>query len=142
MKIALASDHAGFELKEKVKNHLEIQGIEVDDFGTYSEASTDYPDYAHPAAKAVVSGQCKMGIVICGSGNGINMTVNKYAEIRSALCWLPELAHFARTHNNANMLALPARYIDTETALNCINQFLTSEFEGGRHAKRVEKIPC
>lgn len=142
MKISIGSDHAGFALKEKVKQVLADKNIEVSDHGTYGEDSTDYPDYAHPVANDVESGTSELGIVICGSGNGINMTVNKHQGIRSALCWEPEIAHMARLHNNANVLALPARYIPEEVALACLEQFLNTEFEGGRHQRRVEKIAC
>ena len=120
MKIAIGADHAGYTLKEVVKELLERKNIEVKDYGAYSEESVDYPDFAHPVAKDVTTGKANLGIVICGSGNGINMAVNKHQEIRSALCWLPELAALARQHNNANVLALPARFIDKETALACV----------------------
>jgi len=141
-KIAIGSDHAGYALKELVKAHVVKLGYEVEDHGTHSEKSTDYPDYGHPVANAVEGGQAHLGIVICGSGNGINMTVNKHQGIRSALCWIPEIAHMARLHNDANMLALPARYISEETGLACVDQFLNTAFEGGRHARRVNKIAC
>ena len=139
-KLALGGDHAGFQLKEAIRSYLEENGIEVKDFGTYSEDSFDYPDVAHPIAKSIVNGEFKMGIVICGSGNGINMTMNKYSEIRSALCWTAELAELARLHNNANVLALPARYIDSKTAMDCVKTFIRADFEGGRHQRRVDKI--
>jgi ribose 5-phosphate isomerase B len=142
MKIAIGADHAGFELKSAVINYLENKDIEVKDFGAFSEDSVDYPDFAHPVANGVEKGEFDLGIVICGSGNGINMTVNKHQGIRSALCWLPELAALARQHNNANVLALPARFIDTDTALACVKEFLESAFEGGRHERRVNKISC
>jgi ribose 5-phosphate isomerase B len=142
MKIAIGSDHAGFELKSKVIDKLHDQGYETKDFGCYGTESVDYPDYAHPVAEGVETKSCDLGIVICGSGNGINMAVNKHQDIRSALCWLPELAELARQHNNANILALPARFIDEGVALDCVDKFLTTEFEGGRHEKRVNKIRC
>jgi ribose 5-phosphate isomerase B len=142
MKISIGGDHAGFALKEKVKQVLADKNIEVSDHGTYSEDSTDYPDYAHPVANDIENGTSDLGIVICGSGNGINMTVNKHQGIRSALCWEPEIAHMARLHNNANVLALPARYISEEVALKCLEEFLNTEFEGGRHQRRVDKIAC
>ena len=142
MKIAIGSDHAGFELKSKVIDKLHDQGYETKDFGCYGTERVDYPDYAHPVAEGVETKSYDLGIVICGSGNGINMAVNKHQEIRSALCWLPELAELARQHNNANILALPARFIDEGVALDCVDKFLTSEFEGGRHEKRVNKIRC
>lgn len=140
MKIAIGSDHAGYELKEDLKNRLEEKGHQVEDFGTGSDESVDYPDYGHPVAEAVEQGKCQLGVVICGSGNGINMTVNKHEGIRSALCWQPEIAALARQHNNANILALPARYLTQELARDILDAFLESEFEGGRHQRRVEKI--
>lgn len=142
MKIALGSDHAGFDLKGKVIAKLHEQGHETEDFGCYSTESVDFPDYAHPVAKGVESKLFDLGIVICGSGNGINMAVNKHQGIRSALCWLPELAELARQHNNANVLALPARFIDEGMALECVEKFTNTEFEGGRHENRVNKIRC
>ncbi|MDX5325400.1 MAG: ribose 5-phosphate isomerase B [Bacteroidota bacterium] len=142
MKIAIGADHAGFELKSKVLDFLKERGIEAKDFGAYSLESVDYPDFAHPVAEMVESGDADLGIVICGSGNGINMAVNKHQGIRSALCWQPELAALARQHNNANVLALPARFIDVNTALECVDSFLNSSFEGGRHERRVNKISC
>lgn len=140
MKIAIGSDHAGYELKEDLKNRLEEKGHQVEDFGTGSDESVDYPDYGHPVAEAVEQGKCQLGVVICGSGNGINMTVNKHEGIRSALCWQPEIAALARQHNDANILALPARYLTQELARDILDAFLESEFEGGRHQRRVEKI--
>jgi len=142
MKIAIGADHAGFDLKEVIKQYLNSNGIDVKDFGAYSLDSVDYPDFAHPVANMVETGDAHLGIVICGSGNGINMAVNKHQEIRSALCWLPELASLARQHNNANVLALPARFISEEVALACVKSFLVAEFEGGRHERRVNKISC
>ena len=140
MKISIGSDHAGFQLKEKVKQQLASQGIEVEDFGCYSEESVDYPDFAHSVAEAVESGKSNLGIVICGSGNGINMSVNKHQGIRSALCWKEELATMAKQHNNANVLALAARYVSEEENLKIVDAFLKAEFEGGRHGRRVDKI--
>jgi len=140
MKIGLACDHAGFELKEKVVKYLNNKNIETTDFGTYSNESCDYPDFAHKLALAVENGECYPGISICGSGNGINITVNKHAKIRSALCWTPEIASLARAHNNANILAMPARFISEEVAYQIIEAFLTTEFEGGRHQTRIDKI--
>lgn len=142
MKIALGADHAGYSLKEVVKNYLHREGHELKDFGTHSDNSVDYPDFAHPVAEAVESDDCDFGIVICGSGNGINMAVNKHQGVRGALCWLAELAALARQHNDANVLALPARFISEETALACVKAFLESSFEGGRHQNRVNKICC
>lgn len=140
-KIALCSDHAGFELKEIIRGYLESQDIEYVDFGTFSNDSCDYPDYAHPAAQAIESGECTEGIAMCGSGNGIAMTLNKHQGIRAALCWLPELAALARQHNDANILVLPARFIEPVTALQLVDIYLNTPFEGGRHVRRTEKIP-
>jgi len=140
--IAIGSDHAGFDLKETVKKHLLKNNIKVKDFGPNSDARADYPDYAHPVATYVENNQDVFGILICGSGNGINMTANKHQEIRSALCWQPEIAELARLHNNANILVLPARYISIEEALKCVDVFFKTDFEGGRHADRVNKIAC
>ena len=139
--IAMSSDHAGFSLKEKIKSHLLSLGYEVKDFGTFSEDSCDYPDFAHPAALAVEKGECDFGIGMCGSGNGMQMTLNKHQGIRAALCWLPELASLARQHNDANFLVLPARFITDEEALKITDAYLNADFEGGRHLRRVEKIP-
>lgn len=140
IKLAFGADHAGFELKEQLKQYITGNGGNVEDFGTYSTDSTDYPDYAHKVATAVESGAADFGIVICGSGNGINMAANKHAGIRSALSWNAEVAALARQHNNANVLALPARYISTDEARKILDAFLREDFEGGRHQKRVEKI--
>ena len=139
--IGLASDHAGFELKEYVKTWLEAKGYAYKDFGTYSTDSCDYPDFAHQWAVAIEAGECNPGIAICGSGEGISMTLNKHQGIRAALCWIPEIAHMTRLHNNANVLVMPGRYISTETASEIMNEFFTTEFEGGRHQKRIDKIP-
>ena len=133
-KIGLASDHAGYELKEYVKTWLEAKGWEYKD-------SCDYPDFAHQLAVAVEAEECYPGIAICGSGEGISMTLNKHQGIRAALCWIPEIAHMTRLHNDANVLVMPGRYIDTETASQIMEQFFTTEFEGGRHQKRIDKIP-
>ena len=141
-KIGIASDHAGYLLKKEIKDYLTGKNIEVTDFGTDSAESIDYPDVAHPLAIAVENGDCSLGIAICGSGNGINMTVNKHQGIRAALCWSPELASLAREHNNANILSLPARFIPTQTALKIVDIFLSAEFEGGRHTNRIKKIGC
>ena len=140
--IGIASDHAGFELKGEIRKFLEKQGCVVYDFGTHSAQSVDYPDFAHPLANAVESGTCEFGIAVCGSGNGINMTVNHHQNIRGALCWLPEIARLARQHNNANILSLPARFISKDTALEIVATFFKTDFDGGRHQKRVEKISC
>lgn len=138
--IPIGADHAGFQLKEQVSQYLQDLGHEVKDFGCFSEQSIDYPDYAHPVAELIEANPGMRGILICGSGNGINMTANKHSGIRSALCWKREIAELARLHNNANVLALPARFISVEEAKEMIEAFLTTEFEGGRHQKRVEKI--
>lgn len=140
MKIAIGNDHAGFRLKEKLVEHLAQKGFEVQDFGTRSEESVDYPDFAHPVAEAVEKRKVDFGILLCGSGNGISMTANKYPGIRSALCWNEEVARLARRHNNANILALPARFLQEDEAEKITDIFLAEKFEGGRHEKRVEKI--
>ena len=140
MSIGVASDHAGYELKTKVIKHLESKGCVVHDFGTDSAESVDYPDYAHKLASAVESGSCQFGIAICGSGNGVNMTVNHHRKVRGALCWTPEIAALARQHNDANIISLPARFIEPSIALQMIDVFLSTDFEGGRHQRRVEKI--
>lgn len=139
-KLAIAADHAGFELKEVIKQMLTAEGHELKDFGTHSLDSVDYPDFIHPLAKAVEAGEYELGIIICGSGNGVNMTANKYKGIRSALSWTEEIAKLAREHNNANVLALPARFMEVEEAKRTTNTFINTEFEGGRHQRRVEKI--
>ena len=140
MKIAIGADHAGFELKERMKIYLEKKGFELKDFGCYSDERADYPDYAHPVAKAVENNEVDFGLLMCGSGNGINMTANKHKGIRSALCWNTEIALLARLHNDANVLTLPARFITEEEALKCADVFFSTTFEGGRHADRVKKI--
>ncbi len=139
-KICIGADHAGYGLKEKVKELLTGMQYEVTDFGTNNEASVDYPDYIHPLAEAVHEGTFERGIVICGSGNGASMTANKYAGIRAALCWDTEIARMARLHNDANILSLPARYIDEKLAFDIVKVFLVTGFEGGRHQVRVDKI--
>lgn len=142
IEIPIGCDHAGFDLKQYLIEELNKQGYSFKDYGTYSSESIDYPDYGHPVAKHVSEHKNNLGIVICGSGNGINMTVNKHTAIRSALCWTEEVAALARQHNNANIIALPARFISKEIALQMVKTFLTTEFEGGRHQTRVEKIAC
>lgn len=139
--IAIGCDHAGPELKKKIKEYLEGQGYQITDYGTNNDESVDYPDFAHPVALDVVDNG-NLGILICGSGNGINMTANKHEGVRSALCWTPEIAKLARQHNNANIVALPARFVSEETALEIVKTFLGTDFEGGRHEKRVNKINC
>jgi len=140
--IAIGADHAGFNLKKLIINHLEEIGYGVQDYGCFSEESIDYPDYAHPVSNYVKSNQNTFGILICGSGNGISMTANKHQGIRCALCWNSEIASLARQHNDANILSLPARFISTEEALEILNAFLSTKFEGGRHQFRVDKINC
>ena len=138
--IGLASDHAGFPLKEHIKTYLDEHGLAYKDFGTHSTESCDYPDYAHPLARAVQNGEVSRGIAVCGSGEGISITLNKHRGIRAALCWTPEIAGLSRRHNDANILALPGRFITPEEADAILDVFLTSTFEGGRHQRRVEKI--
>ncbi|MDA3879502.1 MAG: RpiB/LacA/LacB family sugar-phosphate isomerase [Prolixibacteraceae bacterium] len=141
LKIALASDHAGYERKQVVIKHLKGLGIEIKDFGAFSAESTDYADWAHPMASAVENEEFDFGISLCGSGNGINMTVNKHQGIRSALSWTPEIAVLGRKHNDANILALPARFVTDQQAIEIVDAFLNSDFEGGRHEQRIKKIP-
>lgn len=138
--VAIGSDHAGFEYKEAVMKMLADAGWQVADKGTYSADSVDYPDFAHPVASMVAEGKAAAGILICGSGNGVCITANKHQGIRAALCWNEELAALARQHNNANVLCIPARFVSVDTANKMTETFLATEFEGGRHAKRVEKI--
>ncbi|MBF6596902.1 MAG: RpiB/LacA/LacB family sugar-phosphate isomerase [Fermentimonas sp.] len=140
--IGLASDHAGFDAKNYLVTVLENMGLEYIDFGTNSPESSDYADYAHPLAKAVESGECRFGIAICGSGNGINMTMNKHQGIRAALCWTPEIAFYARSHNDANVLSLPGRLLTDEEFYEILKMFINTPFEGGRHQRRIDKIPC
>ena len=139
--ISIACDHAGFKTKEYLKEYLLGKGYKVKDFGCFSEESVDYPDFAHPMAESVESGAADFGISLCGSGNGINMTVNKHQGLRSALCWNAELAKLAKEHNNANVCALPARFITFEEAKDIIDTFMDADFEGGRHIRRIDKIP-
>ena len=139
-KVAMCSDHAGFELKSIIQGYLEAQDVEYVDFGTNSADSCDYPDFAHPCADAVESGKCYPGIAMCGSGNGISMTLNKHQGVRAALCWTVGLAKLARQHNDANVLVLPARFIEPVLALEIVDAFLNTPFEGGRHVNRVNKI--
>ena len=140
--LGIASDHAGFEMKEELKRFLKEKGYEVKDFGTHSPESMDYPDVAHPLAESIEKGEVSQGIALCGSGNGISMTLNKHQGIRAALCWNEELAALARQHNDANVLSLPARFISVDLAKRIVERFLESSFEGGRHLRRVNKIPC
>lgn len=139
--IGLACDHAAYELKEYLKTVLDSKGIEYKDFGCFSSESVDYPDFAHPLAEAVESGECYPGIAMCGTGNGISMTLNKHQGIRAALCWNEEIARLARQHNDANILSMPARFISKEETVKIMEAFLSSDFEGGRHERRIKKIP-
>lgn len=140
-KVAFASDHAGFRMKEAMKSYMALKGYEIVDFGAASEESCDYADYAHPAAEAVEKGECDFGIAMCGSGNGIGITLNKHQGIRAALAWMEDLADLAKRHNNANFLVLPARFISEELAKSIIDAYLDAPFEGGRHQRRIDKIP-
>jgi ribose 5-phosphate isomerase B len=142
MKVAIGCDHAGVDLKSTLIEMLEASGKEMIDKGPFSTDSVDYPDFGHAVATSVETGEADFGIVICGSGNGINMTVNKHQAIRSALCWLPEIAALARQHNNANVIAIPARFLSVEEAKSIVSEFFAHEFEGGRHEIRVNKISC
>lgn len=138
-KIAIAADHAGFELKEYLKSQLQDK-YEITDYGTHSIESVDYPDFVHPASSSVENGENELGILVCGSGQGVAITANKHQGVRCALCWMPELGVLARQHNNANMIALPARFIAKELALEILEKFINTQFEGGRHQNRVDKI--
>lgn len=138
--LVIGGDHAGYEYKALLTEALKAAGWQVEDKGTYSADSTDYPDYAHPVASMVEDGAASVGILICGSGNGVCMTANKHKGVRAALCWNEELASLARQHNNANILCIPARYVSTELAQQMVDTFLSTAFEGGRHERRVEKI--
>ncbi|MCL1867388.1 MAG: ribose 5-phosphate isomerase B [Paludibacter sp.] len=143
MKIALCSDHAGFELKNRIIEYLKTRNtLKIKDFGTFSTEPADYPDYAHPLAAAVENGEFDFGIAFCGTGNGINMTTNKHQGIRGALCWMPELAEFARRHNDANVLSIPARYLAYELTVSIVDKFLATDFDGGRHKIRIDKMRC
>jgi len=140
MHISIACDHAGYELKDWLKS--ELPDITFDDFGTNGPDSVDYPDFIHPLAKDLGESPGKLGIIICGSGNGVAMTANKHSHIRAALCWNAEIAEMARQHNNANVISIPARYLSKELALRMVKTFLSTDFEGGRHQRRVDKITC
>jgi len=139
-KIAIGSDHAGYQLKEYLTEYLQSQQYTVADFGTDSEESMDYPDPIHPLANAINKGEFEKGVIICGSGNGVAIVANKYRMVRAAVCWTEEITRLARQHNDANVLALPARFITQDEALKFLQVFLDTEFEGGRHLRRVEKI--
>ena len=138
-KLAIACDHAGYDYKEIIKKHLEGK-YELKDYGTFSKDSVDYPDFVHPAASSVEKGENELGILICGSGQGVAITANKHQKIRCALCWETELAALAKQHNNANMVAIPARFVSEELALQIVDTFLNTDFEGGRYQNRVDKI--
>lgn len=140
--IAIGADHAGFELKELLKKRLEQKGYTIKDFGTYTSESADYADFAHPVSIAVEKKEFDLGLLVCGSANGVAMTANKHQGIRAAICWTEELGTLARLHNNANVLCLPARFISQELAERILDKFLHTSFEGGRHERRVNKIAC
>ena len=140
--IALGADHAGVAYKKEVIEWLENKGYQVKDFGTYSTDSVDYPDFAHPTAASVETGEAAFGILFCGSANGVAITANKHAAVRAGLCWLPEIAELTRLHNDANIICVPARFVSFESAIEMINVFMTTAFEGGRHQGRVDKISC
>jgi ribose 5-phosphate isomerase B len=142
LKIAIGGDHAGYTYKKELISFLQNKGYEVKDFGPFSDTSVDYPDFAHPLALAVEKKEMDFGILICGSGNGVNITANKHQGIRSGLVWNKEVASLIRQHNNANVMALPARFISIDLAKECVEVFLTTAFEGGRHQNRVDKISC
>ena len=141
MRVSIASDHAGYELKQHLMDMMRSRGYVTVDFGTNSTESCDYPDYAHPCAVAVEKGDCAFGIAMCGTGNGISMTLNKHQGIRAALCWKPEIAALAKQHNNANILVLPARFVTQQEADSIVDAFVDASFEGGRHQRRIDKIP-
>ncbi len=138
---AIGSDHAGYALKEVIKRKMSQSGYTVSDYGTHSEESMDYADAIHPLARDIHEGKVTAGIILCGTGNGVSMTANKYSGVRAALCWIPEIASLARAHNDANILAIPARFVGKEVALEMVNAFIDTDFQGGRHEKRVKKIP-
>lgn len=140
-KIAVAADHAGYHIKEKIKQYLIDSGYEVKDFGCFSDDSVDYPDFGHMSARSVESGEMDAGFSVCGTGNGMNMTLNKYQRIRAALCWNEEISRLARAHNDANMCSLPGRFISESEAILIVKTFLNTTFEGGRHKRRIDKIP-
>lgn len=142
MNIIIGCDHAGFELKERIKQKMSAEGFIVKDAGTYSADPVDYPDFAHAVAEIVSSGEAEKGILICGSANGVAMAANKHKDIRAAICWNDETARLARQHNNANIICIPARFVSRETAERMTDIFFSTAFEGGRHQKRVQKINC
>ena len=140
-KIGIACDHAAYELKEFLVGYLASKGFEVKDFGTHSEESCDYPDFAHALGEAIDNGELERGVALCGSGEGISMTLNKHQAVRAALCWIPEIAKLSRQHNNSNVLCMPARFITNDEALEMLNIWLETEYEGGRHQRRLDKMP-
>ena len=140
-KIGIACDHAAYDLKEFLVGYLSTKGFEVKDFGTYSEESCDYPDFAHALGEAIDNGELERGVALCGSGEGFSMTLNKHQSVRAALCWIPEIAKLSRQHNNSNVLSMPARFITNDEALEMLNVWLETEFEGGRHQRRLDKMP-
>lgn len=140
--VAIGSDHAGYEYKSAIIEFLQEKGVEVKDFGTHGLASVDYPDFVHPVCQFIEEGNCELGILICGSANGVAITANKHQAIRAALCWQNEISALARQHNNANVVCIPARFISIDEAKNIVETFLSTEFEGGRHQNRVDKITC
>lgn len=142
MKISIGNDHAGTEYKFAIIEYLESQDMKINNYGTDSSDSVDYPDFVHPVARDVENGEVDFGIIICGSGNGASMTANKHQGVRSALCWMKEIAVLAREHNNANILSIPSRYTSKEQAVEMVKVFLATEFEGGRHSRRIEKMAC
>lgn len=140
--VPIGADHAGFQLKAVIISHFSNLGYQFKDYGTYKEDSIDYPDFGHPVAQHVAENENVLGIAICGSGNGINMTINKHRGIRGALCWNKEVTQLARQHNDANIIALPARFISEQEAIKMVSLFFETQFEGGRHQRRIDKIPC
>jgi len=142
MNISIGNDHAGVDLKEAIVMHLELKGHQLHNHGTNSGESVDYADFIHPVAKDLENKKADMGIIVCGSGNGAAMTANKHQTIRAALCWSPEISKLSRQHNNANILSIPGRFVNKELALKMVDIFITTPFEGGRHQKRIDKIPC
>ena len=141
MKIAIGNDHAGYEIKMVVLDWLREQGYEIKNYGTDSPDSVDYPDFAHPVAAAVEKGEFDQGVLICGSGQGVSMTANKHKGIRAVICWIPEIAELARSHNNANILCLPGRFVDKQTTIKILENYFSTDFEGGRHQTRINKVP-
>ena len=140
--IAIGADHAGFEFKTVIADLLRNKGLEIKDFGTFTHDSVDYPDFAHPVAEAVTKGEAVVGVLVCGSANGVAIAANKHQGIRAAVCWQTEIALLSRQHNNANIICIPARFVSTPQAEEMVNVFLNTAFEGGRHEKRVNKIAC